>query len=380
MTPSDSRPTIGRYRHTDQKGRILDEDNVVDSAPLAVVLTAIAVEYEAVREHLLDVREQVHPAGTIFTLGRLRRGPWRIVLARTGQGNSPAAVLAERAIASYRPDLALFVGVAGRLHLDLELGDVVVAKKIYAIHSGKENDTGFQPRPVTWQLDHGHLQRAERVAESGAWRNARPDRRRAEARAVVRAIASGEVVLDSVVSSLAQLCKRQYDDAAAIEMEGAGAAVAGQLNDSLPMVVIRGISDYADSRKEATGRGGWQEQASRNAAAFAMTLLTEFRPAHWATSSGAARAIEADLMSGSADKQITAADALGSGRFENAVPVLEQGFQEIFDPDVSLRIIVALGRLGNSAAREALRTLNPRYPIERLAIREALEEWQEPFE
>jgi nucleoside phosphorylase len=353
---------------------------VVDPAPLAVVLTAIPVEYEAVREHLLDIQEQIHDAGTIFETGRLRSGPWRVAIARTGQGNSQAAALSERAISFYRPDMAMFVGVAGRLHTDLAFGDVVMAKKIYAIHGGKEDDEGFRSRPITWQPDHGHLQRAERVAESGAWRNARPDRRQAEAKAVVRAIASGEVVLDSLDSPLARLLKERYGDAAAIEMEGAGAAVASQLNKSLPMVVLRGISDYANGLKEAADQDGWQEHAARNAAAFAVTLLADLIPARWAVSPEAARAAEEDLLSGIAEKQIAAADALSSGRYENAVPVLMRGFDQTLDPDVSCRIISALSRLGTTPSRDALRTLNPRYPIEQLAVRDALDAWRQPPE
>jgi nucleoside phosphorylase len=353
---------------------------VVDPTPLAVVLTAIPVEYEAMREHLLDIKEQIHDAGTIFEIGRLRSGPWRVAIARTGQGNSQAAALSERAISFYRPDMAMFVGVAGRLHTDLAFGDVVMAKKIYAIHGGKEDDDGFRPRPITWQPDHGHLQRAERVAESGAWQNVRPDRRPARAKAVVRAIASGEVVLDSLDSPLARLLRERYSDAAAIEMEGAGAAVAGQLNKSLPMVVLRGISDYANGQKEAVDQEGWQEHAARNAAAFAVTLLADLIPARWAASPEAARAVEQNLLSGKAEVQIAAADELAGGRYENAVPMLVRGFDETFDPDVSCRIILALRRLGTTPARDALRILSPRYPIEQLAISEALEGWQEPSE
>ncbi|CAM3762396.1 hypothetical protein KIPE111705_23785 [Kibdelosporangium persicum] len=266
------------------------------------------------------------------------------------------------------------------MHPDLKFGDVVLAKKIYAIHGGKEDDTGFRPRPISWQPDHGHLQRAERVAEDDAWRNARPDRRRVEAKAVVRAIASGEVVLDSVDSPLARILKEQYNDAAAIEMEGAGAAVASHLNKSLPMVVLRGISDYANGQKEAADQDGWQEHAARNAAAFAVTLLTELIPDRWAASSQAARAVEEDLLYGSAEQQIAATDALSSGRFENAVSVLVRGFEATLDPDVTCRIIAALGRLRTILARDALRTLKPRYRIEELAIRRALEAWQEPLE
>lgn len=249
-----------------------------DSASIAVVLTAIPVEYEAVREHLLDIEEQTHRAGTIFHLGRLPKGPWRVVLTQTGQGNPRAAALAERAISHYRPDLVILIGVAGRLHTDLSLGDVVVAKKVYAIHGGKEDDAGFRPRPENWWPDHGHVQRAERIAGRGAWQDALSDRSRSGTKAVVRAIASGEVVLDSAKSPLARMIKRQYGDAAAIEMEGAGVALASQLNESLPVVVLRGISDYADGQKEVTDRAGWQRRAARNAAAFAVTLLAELPP------------------------------------------------------------------------------------------------------
>jgi len=251
---------------------------VADPAPIAVVLTAIPVERQAVREHLLDIDEHVHRAGTIFDVGHLPNGPWRVVLAQTGQGNPRAAALAERAISHYQPDLVMLIGVAGRLHTDLSLGDVVVAKKVYAIHGGKEDDAGFRPRPESWWPDHGHVQRAERLAESDRWQDALPDESRSGAKVVVRAIASGEVVLDSLESPYARMIKRHYGDAAAIEMEGAGVALAGQLNESLPVIVLRGISDYADGQKETTDQTGGQLRAARNAAAFAVTLLEELPP------------------------------------------------------------------------------------------------------
>lgn len=338
------------------------------TVPIAVVLTAIPVEHEAVREHLLDIQEQVHPAGTVFHVGRLRNIPWRVVLARTGQGNQRAAALAERAISHYRPDLAMLVGVAGRLHDDLSLGDVVVARKVYAIHGGKEDAAGFRPRPETWSPRHGHVQRAERIAESGIWRDALPDQSRSDSRAVVRPIASGEIVLDSGESPSAYLIKQHYDDAAAIEMEGAGVALAGQLNESLPVVVLRGISDFADGRKEDADRAGWQQHAARNAAAFAVTLLADLVPM---------RVVEEHLLSGEPARQTLAVSELGSGRYTNAVPLLVKGFYAILDPDMSCRIIWALAGLGTELARDALQALQPRYDIEQLLIQNALDGWRE---
>jgi adenosylhomocysteine nucleosidase len=57
-------------------------------------------------------------------------------------------------------------------------------------------------------------------------------------------------------------------------MEAAGVAQAGHLNDGLPAIMIRGISDYGDNTKPATDVEGWQPRAVANAAAFAAALAT----------------------------------------------------------------------------------------------------------
>jgi len=56
--------------------------------------------------------------------------------------------------------------------------------------------------------------------------------------------------------------RRQYD-AICVEMEAAG------LMNNFPCLVIRGISDYADSHKNPT----WKRPAAGSAAAFAKALL-----------------------------------------------------------------------------------------------------------
>jgi len=204
---------------------------VADPVPTVAVLSAIPVEYQAVQAHLRDPRDEHHPAGTIFKLGSLPDSPWRVLVAEMGTGNPQAAIIAERAIRHFRPDLVMLVGIAGRLHTDLSLGDIVVTTKIYAVHSGKEAKTGFRPRPESWQPDHACDQRARRVAENGTWRDALPDRPRSAARVYFRPIASGEVVLDAPKSELKRRLDRDYEDAAVIEMEGAGVARACHLNN-----------------------------------------------------------------------------------------------------------------------------------------------------
>lgn len=236
-----------------------------------VVLTALDVEYDAVRERLRYPRLHRHQQGTRFEIGQLHDGRCQVALGLVGKGNQSAAVLAERAIAEFTPAALLFVGVAGALHSHIALGDVVVATHVYAFHGGTSEDDGFKSRPRVWEVSHGADQIARHVARRRSWAgNGRAERRLPEVH--FGPIAAGEVVLNSTVSAHADWLRRHYNDALAIEMEGAGVAQAAHLNRSLPVVVIRGISDRADGTKETTDRQRWQPRAVTNAAAFTAAL------------------------------------------------------------------------------------------------------------
>ncbi|MEV4760767.1 5'-methylthioadenosine/S-adenosylhomocysteine nucleosidase [Micromonospora sp. NPDC049559] len=240
---------------------------------LVVILTALNLEYEAVRDRLTDLRVHRHSAGTRFELGRISQGGGRVALALAGKGNHPAAVLAERAMAAFAPAAVLFVGVAGGLRANVRLGDVVVASKIYAYHGGTSEDDGLKARPKAWEIPHEADQIAHHVARTGDWRQGLPHG--ATPAVHFGPIAAGEVVQDSAISEQARWIRQHYNDAAAIEMEAAGVAQAGHLNRALPVVIVRGISDRADGTKAATDEKNWQPTAARHAAAFALALAQE---------------------------------------------------------------------------------------------------------
>ncbi|WP_414943806.1 hypothetical protein [Amycolatopsis sp. cmx-11-32] len=92
------------------------------------------------------------------------------------------------------------------------------------------------------------------------------------------AIAVGDVVLNSRVSELAQRLHKSYNDAVAVDMESSGFAHATHLGDQVRAVAVRGISDLADGGKAAADRKGGQLLAARNAAAFAIALITALEP------------------------------------------------------------------------------------------------------
>jgi 8-oxo-dGTP diphosphatase len=242
-----------------------------------VILTAMSLEYDAVRAQLSDVETRTHPAGTLFEVGRIAIGATGgsdclVALAITGVGNQTAAVLAERAIAEFAPVAILFTGVAGALQPHLDLGDVVVASHVYAYHGGTSEDDGLKARPRTWELSHRVRQLAEHLVRSGEWTRRLPPG--AKPRVRFGPIAAGEIVHYSATSGERRWLREHYNDAIAAEMEGAGTASAAHLNDSLPAVVVRGISDRADSGKSATDGAGWQSRAAVNAAAFAIELAS----------------------------------------------------------------------------------------------------------
>ncbi|AGZ43354.1 5'-methylthioadenosine/S-adenosylhomocysteine nucleosidase family protein [Actinoplanes friuliensis] len=239
-----------------------------------VVLTALNLEYQAVREHLTEIEVHRHQAGTRFEVGRLGVGGCRVALGLTGKGNHHSAVLAERAMAEFDPPAVLFVGIAGALWPEMSLGDVVVATQVYAYHGGTSEDDGLKARPRAWEIPHECDQIAHHIARTDTWARGLPEGERTP-KVLFGAIAAGEVVLDSAVSAHARWIKQTYNDALAVEMEAAGLAQAAHLNRSLPAVVVRGISDRADGTKNDTDAEDWQPAAAANAALFAIALAEE---------------------------------------------------------------------------------------------------------
>ncbi|WP_326719984.1 MULTISPECIES: effector-associated domain 2-containing protein [unclassified Streptomyces] len=234
--------------------------------PTLVLLTALPVEYAAVRDCLTEIQPLTHPSGTRAESGRILGVPWRIVLVETGAGPLNAAVLTERVHTWLHPEAAFFVGVAGALKEDIALGDVVVATKVYAYDGGKQTPSGFHSRPEAWHPSH-RLEQAARTAVRGIAH-----------RVHFKPVAVANVLLADSASGWALLLRERYNDAVAVEMESSGVAHAAHLTGELEMLVIRGISDHADDAKPSADASGSQSRAAANAAATAVAVLRELAP------------------------------------------------------------------------------------------------------
>ncbi|MDH6579088.1 5'-methylthioadenosine/S-adenosylhomocysteine nucleosidase [Kitasatospora sp. MAP5-34] len=238
-----------------------------------VILTALNLEYQAVRQRLADPQVHRHERGTRFEVGSVRGTSCNVALGLTSKGNHSAAVIAERAIQEFSPVAVLFVGVAGALWDTTRLGDVVMASHVYAYHGGTSEDDGLKARPRVWEAPHGISQLASHLARLNDWADPAPGHEDAP-QVRFGAIAAGEIVQNSRISAEAKWIRRHYNDALAIEMEAAGVAQAGHLNGA-PVAIVRGISDRADGTKNSAEDRNWQPKAAANAAAFATRLAVE---------------------------------------------------------------------------------------------------------
>ncbi|MGW5698208.1 5'-methylthioadenosine/S-adenosylhomocysteine nucleosidase family protein, partial [Streptomyces asiaticus] len=239
-----------------------------------VVLTALEVEYRAVRAHLEGPRPVQAERGAVFELGVFREGSGerRVVIHMTGPGNPGAAASVERAAALFAPRAVLFVGVAGGVK-DVALGDVVAADAVYDYETGKDTESGFLPRQKTHQSAYGLVQLARLVAAADAWQwRIRPGDDAPRPRAHVKPLAAGARVVAHHRSDVGLRLAASAGDALAVDMEGFGFLAGAYANQQLDALVIRGISDLLGDKGEAHDER-WQPVASRHAAAFAFDLI-----------------------------------------------------------------------------------------------------------
>jgi nucleoside phosphorylase len=272
---------------------LLDESAPVDVA----ILTIIPEEYEAVFNYL-GRRQPVRPKDGVSTNYPSQFGeiwskaygkPYRVVLTYAGEAGPATATDATNDILNrWRPRYLVVVGVAGGLPLDgLKKGDVVVSRSIWNYEYGKVVDE-FEPRTDnTYPSDAGLVNVAGIFAsEYPTWwqgmRVASPSGEGHTPEIKVGMVGSGNKVVDSQVNAFVQAILKKVPKLMAVEMEGAGAALAvlraGNRGVPVSFGMIRGISDMP---RDFTGvpntqtqeRDSWKKYAANAAAHLCIQML-----------------------------------------------------------------------------------------------------------
>ena len=249
--------------------------------PCAVVITSLPIEYLAVRAHLTDVQEVLHPKGMVYERGKFSAygRHWEVGIVEVSAGNAPAALEAERVIAYFNPDVILFVGIVGGIK-DVKLGDVVVGDviavtKVYGYESDKVEQT-FKPRPYVGLSSFRMVARATVEARKKDWlQRLKSPVPNLSPSVFVAPIAAGEKVVANKEPDLFKFLQNNYDDAVAVEMEERGGILkAAYANQQVSALVIRGISDLIEGKGKADEISS-QEIAAINASAFAFEVLAK---------------------------------------------------------------------------------------------------------
>jgi nucleoside phosphorylase len=243
----------------------------------ALIVTALPLEERAVIAHLSDLRDHVGSNDTRYSVGTFssRNRTWAIAVACAGSGNVASALNTFSGVGEFRPEVILFVGIAGGLK-DVSLGDVVAGDKIYYYESGRDEDE-FKPRAKFGMPSHALSEAAKAVIKKASWvaRIKNPTSMAPEPTALLGAIAAGENVVGSTKSQTFQLIRKLYSDALAVEMEAYGFHAALKEANLSQGLVIRGISDLIDN-KGVSDTAGFQDVAADHAAAFAYEVLSEY--------------------------------------------------------------------------------------------------------
>ena len=247
--------------------------------PVVVILTAIPVEYQAVRAYLDDIKEDEAENGTIYESGVFRSDEqeWTVVIRDIGAGNPRAASEVNLAYERYRPEVMLFCGIAGGIK-EVSIGDVVVAPKVYFCESGKGEEE-FRPRPELYLPTYSAFERAKAEAKKNSWLirlynkvclvPKEPPRYH---KVHVKPVASVSQVVASSYATMINTIEEHYNDAIAVEMEGFGFLQSCHLHPEMDSLVVRGISDLLNDKAE-TDKQGSQDIAATSAAAFTFQVL-----------------------------------------------------------------------------------------------------------
>lgn len=253
-----------------------------------VILTALALEQEAIVSKLSEVEICEHPESkTQYKIGYfcLSNGNrLKIIVGRSNQTNVNAAIETERMIQHFDPSHILFVGVAGGLK-DVTIGDIVIGADVYGYERAKVTEE-YLSRPKFAFSSYDLEMEAVDFSNSTIWKkksfSIANQKFQKQVSVLSGTIASGEKVVASTRSDLFKFIKSHVSNALAIEMEGLGFLEACRHYPSIKSLIIRGISDLVDGKNHAD-KDGSQQYAANNAAEFLFGLLDYIDISHEAT-------------------------------------------------------------------------------------------------
>lgn len=248
-----------------------------------VIVTALQDEYEAVRNVFQNIDRGTYKNGTRSSFVELKISKERkvtiavIMLGRMGLVS--AAVVATSALHRFNPDLLVMCGVCAAISDKIKLGDLIVFSDVYDYDSGKYTDNEFLPDSRPYTIDDlvrtcadqlvGNENKAREIR--AAWEN-KAGKPKTELRIHICPAASGAAVIAN--KEIAESVKSYKRTMGAIDMESYAIAEAANnpMSRKIPWLVVKGVQDYATSKKNDQ----YREYAAFASAFFAKMFLKEY--------------------------------------------------------------------------------------------------------
>lgn len=241
----------------------------VAGQPVTAILGAFPPEVNILHDQLQQKKDTVIQQ-VRFSQGILNGR--RVVLALTGMGKVNAAMTTTLVLEHFAVEQLVFTGIAGGVDPALHPGDLVIGTALAYHDYGTlgpdslelrptRNPFTLQDNPLYYRCDSGLVRLAEACSRSVRWQQIQDG---AVARTPV--VTKGVIVTGDVfvASSSATELFRRRQQAAATEMEG---AAVGQVcwQQHVPFLVIRSLSDNANSHAAADVRAFYQVAANNSA-------------------------------------------------------------------------------------------------------------------
>ncbi|WP_163879471.1 5'-methylthioadenosine/adenosylhomocysteine nucleosidase [Paenibacillus favisporus] len=187
----------------------------------------------------MEGAETVTKAGVKYARGTYRGKP--VIVCKSGVGKVNAAVTTQILIDQFGVDKVLFTGVAGAVHPELNIGDIVISSDCVQ-HDMDVSPLGYARGVIPYQevsefkADSSLIALAQEACQALGEVNCKVGR-----------VLSG----DQFIANVDQVSWfYEHMEGACVEMEGSAVAQVCYMN-GVPFVVIRSMSDKADGSAHA---------------------------------------------------------------------------------------------------------------------------------
>ncbi|WP_025717806.1 5'-methylthioadenosine/adenosylhomocysteine nucleosidase [Paenibacillus sp. 1-18] len=196
------------------------------------LMGAMDEEIELLLSAMTEASETIK-TGITYTTGVIHGQ--QVVVCKSGVGKVNAAVTTQILIDRFGVEQIIFTGVAGAVHPDLNIGDIVISSTCMQ-HDMDVTALGYAKGVIPYQ------DTSEFAADPELVRLAEQACKSFDDRYIVGKVLSGD---QFVASRELVALLRQEMNGACTEMEGAAVAQTAHMNN-VPFIVIRSMSDKAD--------------------------------------------------------------------------------------------------------------------------------------